>query len=160
LPHGDFELPPDQMQAGWVVQEAPTLDALVTNVRRENRPVDPPKPPVKGYNQVRGRSETIASEAPPPGGKQGLLLGGSPKDSDRALDRAFVAVHSPAVRLRPGSLVRISAWVRTDGVNASADGALFYDSIGGEPLAVRTSREARWKKYSLYRRVPASGQVS
>ena len=30
----------------------------------------------------------------------------------RALESTFLAIHSPVVRLQPGSLVRISAWVR------------------------------------------------
>jgi hypothetical protein len=78
------------------------------------------------------------------------------------LERTFLAVESPVVRLPPGSLVRISGWVKIDGtINLTADGALFYDDIGGEPLGVRlTSTANRWKKYHLYRRVPASGVMS
>jgi hypothetical protein len=82
------------------------------------------------------------------------------KQAVAVLERTYVAVHSPAVRLRPGTLVRVSAWVKTEGVGGSADGAMFYDSSGGEPLAVRFTREPRWRKYSLYRKVPASGQLS
>ena len=38
------------------------------------------------------------------------------------------------------------------------DGALFYDSAGGEDLAVRlTVPTPKWKQFHLYRRVPASG---
>jgi hypothetical protein len=165
LPYGDFELPPQQVQAGWVVQEAPTMDPIETRIRRVMRPLDPPKPPVKTYLQARGRSETLEplAEQAQRGGKQCLMIEVRAKDPERApavLDGTFVAVHSPAVRLKPGSLVRISAWVKTDGLGGSVDGALFYDSVGGEPLAVRFTREPRWKKYSLYRRVPPSGQVS
>src|SRR5262249_47669368 len=86
-----------------------------------------------------------------------------PKEVGKAigvLEKTFVAVHSPAVRLRPGSLVRISAWVKTSGVGGSVDGAMFYDSAGGAALAVRIISEPRWKKFSLYRRVPASGQLN
>jgi hypothetical protein len=58
--------------------------------------------------------------------------------------------------------VRISAWVRiTQPIAASVDGALFYDSAGGEPLAVRLTEPTNgWKKYTLYRRVPATGTIS
>ncbi|HEV3448075.1 MAG TPA: hypothetical protein VG099_25775, partial [Gemmataceae bacterium] len=38
--------------------------------------------------------------------------------------------------------------------------ALLYDSIGGEPLAVRLKGPNKWQQFVLYREVPASGQVS
>jgi len=45
----------------------------------------------------------------------------------------FVAILSPAVHLPPGTPVAISAWVRIpSGITASPDGALLYDSIGGD----------------------------
>jgi hypothetical protein len=45
-------------------------------------------------------------------------------------------------------------------LTATTDGALFYDSAGGEPLAVRlTGATKKWKQYTLYRRVPASGNI-
>jgi hypothetical protein len=57
--------------------------------------------------------------------------------------------------------VAVSAWVRIPAaITASADGVLFYDSIGGEPLAVRLTGATKWTKYTLYRRVPASGVVN
>ena len=42
----------------------------------------------------------------------------------------------------------------------SPDGALLYDSAGGEPLAVRMSLPSPWKKFILYRRVPESGTLN
>src|SRR5439155_7616716 len=71
-------------------------------------------------------------------------------------------VYSPPVRLQPGTLVRISAWVRIPKpISASADGALIYDSAGGEPLAVRLVGEVKqWRKITLFRRVPATGMVN
>jgi hypothetical protein len=166
LPHGDFELPPEEIQPGWVLQEAPSLDPVEPLVRRVPRPTDPPKPPVLGLGtlRVRGKSEETQTPAQPPrGGKQCLLLEVHPKEgiaSVGVLEKTFVAVHSPAVRLRPGSLVRVSVWAKTDGVAGSADGAMFYDSAGGDGLAVRITREPRWKRYALFRRVPESGQVN
>ena len=78
----------------------------------------------------------------------------------RALERTFLALHSPAVKLEPGSLVRISAWVRVPKpITGSTDGALLYDSAGGEPLALRFVGTQKWKKFTLYRRVPASGTL-
>ena len=75
-----------------------------------------------------------------------------------ALERTFLALNSPQVHLQPGSLVRISGWVRIPKpIIASADGALLYDSIGGEPLAVRLTDPCVWKQFTLYREVPESG---
>lgn len=84
-----------------------------------------------------------------------------PKSKIAALERTFLAVNSPAVSLPAGTLVRISAWVRVpNAIGASADGALFYDSAGGEPLSVRLNEPTDWRQVTLYRRVPSSGQIS
>jgi hypothetical protein len=88
----------------------------------------------------------------------------TPKDSlltPLALERTFLALHSPSVRLQPGTKVRISAWVRIPGpISASPDGALIYDSVGGEPLAIRLFNPCKWTKYSVFREVPANGVLS
>ena len=56
--------------------------------------------------------------------------------------------------------MRISAWVRVPKqLVGSIDGALIYDSAGGEPLAVRLTEPMPWKEYVSYRRVPASGKI-
>ncbi|AMV23276.1 hypothetical protein VT84_02630 [Gemmata sp. SH-PL17] len=80
----------------------------------------------------------------------------------RPLERTFLAVESPSVKLPPGSLVRISAWIKVpDSIGLTADGVLFYDDVCGEPLAVRlTNTEKKWKQFHLYRRVPQSGQIA
>jgi hypothetical protein len=142
LADGSFEQPPHQAAPLWTVQEV-TLDDVTLQARR-----DP----------------TMAKE-----GQQSLMLSIQPKPSTAgkaaiapaALDRTFLAIHSPAVRLTPGTLVRISAWVHVPApIHASVDGALFYDSAGGEPLAIRLTRKIDWTKLTLYRRVPESGQIN
>lgn len=140
LPEGDFEQPPTAMSSQWRLQEEPPLDDVTISAKR------------------------VADE--PVQGKQALLLEIAPKEKDpklvpAALERTFLAVHSPAVRLAPGSLVRISGWVRIPkAITATTDGALLYDSAGGEPLAVRITAETKkWKQFTLYRRVPASGSI-
>jgi hypothetical protein len=78
-----------------------------------------------------------------------------------ALERTFVAINSPSVRVQPGAIVRISGWVRIpEPIKASADGALLYDSIGGEPLAVRLTNKTDWQQFVLYREAPPSGAVN
>jgi hypothetical protein len=139
LPNGDFELPPTEVPQGWLVQEAPTLDEVTTTVKRvPDLPHD---------------------------GKQCLMLqvaAKSPVKPPEVLERTFVALHSPPVQLRPGSLVRITAWARQPAAyGGSVDGALLYDSVGGEALALRlTGADGKWHRYALYRRVPPSGQIN
>jgi hypothetical protein len=77
-----------------------------------------------------------------------------------ALERTLLALNSPVVHLQPGTIVRISGWVCIPTfINASPDGALLYDSAGGDAMAVRLLDQTAWKKFTLYRRVPASGMI-
>lgn len=97
---------------------------------------------------------------------------GKPIPFVQPLERTFLAVDSPPVRLPPGTLVRISGWIRVKSeIAGTADGALMYDDAGGEPLAVRVLNtdvawepskpaQSSWKKFHLYRRVPVTGQIS
>jgi hypothetical protein len=138
LPGGDFEQTSPAEQVGWLVQEVPTLDDVHIRVQRTE-------------NQAHA-------------GKRSLMLQVIPKDpkyAPVALERTYVALHSPAVKLEPGSLVRISTWMKVPApIRGSMDGALFFDSVGGEPLAVRqVNPTGKWKKVTLYRKVPASGRI-
>ncbi|MFO0936198.1 MAG: hypothetical protein U0798_06755 [Gemmataceae bacterium] len=86
---------------------------------------------------------------------------GKPLPPPGALERSYVSVDSPPVSLPPGTLVRISFWVRVpEQITAGVDGALVYDDAGGEGLALRISAGPNWKKYHLYRIVPASGSIA
>ena len=137
LPHGDFEIPPGKTQTGWTVQEIASLDPVTTDVRRV----------AEGAHGGKGQCVLLSVRAK------------DPHRAPAALERTFVALHSPAVRLTPGTLVRVSGWVKIPSpITASADGALLYDSVGGEPLAVRlTGPIPKWKYFSLYRRIPDEG---
>lgn len=151
LDGGDFETPPDQVPPGWVVQEAQSLDDVQTLARRVAR---------EQVEKVDPNAEPKKDKTGPCG--QYLMLQVMPRGPlvPRALERTFLSLKSPAVRLPPGSLVRISVWAKVPGtIQASVDGALFYDSIGGEALAVRMTAKADWARYTVYRRVPANGSV-
>ncbi len=137
LPEGDFEWPPNK-QSTWGLEEIPSLD------------------------DVEGEAKRVAND--PREGKQCLMLKLKAKDPLKAaqvLERTFLAIHSPAVHLPPGTPVRISAWVRVPGdIIGSPDGALLYDSAGGEPLAVRVMLPTSWRQFILYRTVPDSGTIN
>ncbi len=139
LPDGDFESANDQAPDGWLMEEVPSLDDVLGSAKRVK---DDPK-----------------------SGRQCLSLEMHAKDAAKApvvLERSYLAIHSPAVRLQPGTLVRISAWVKCPGgIGATTDGALFFDSVGGEPLALRLTAPTKgWQQYAFYRTVPVSGTIN
>ncbi len=138
LPEGDFEAPPTIQPEGWKVEDIPSLD------------------------EVDYQAKRVAND--PREGKQCLMLKIAPKNPlkpPQVLERTFLALHSPALRMEPGTTVRISAWMRIPApIIGSPDGALLFDSAGGEPLAVRTSLPSPWKQFILYRTVPASGTIN
>ena len=140
MPGGDFELPPDQEQKGWTLQEDSTADPVTTTARR-----------------------VPSASAKPHEGAQCLMLKIEPKDpknSPQALERAMVAVHTPDINLPAGMPVRCTAWVNIPRkISASADGALFYDSSAGEPLATRLPSTSGWRQITIYRNVPPSGKI-
>jgi hypothetical protein len=191
LPGGTFEpgggeipltgIPVEQMP-GWVARFG-TLDrvdvaaGVVPSAKLEDLTIPKPKaPPLKMF----GASRPIAlpgDDYKPPAPELGRgvlklevrLRGEVGKDgkpvskTTHPLERTFLVVESPPVRVPPGSLVRISGWVKIPSeIRLTADGVLFYDDIGGEPLGVRllSTDGGKWKQFHLYRRVPASGQVS
>jgi hypothetical protein len=127
----------------------------------------PPTPPAPGGKSTPPGKPApalpIILKEPPKEGKQCLLLEIRPKHPQAppaALQRTFLAVHSPEVKLPPGTWVQVSGWVRIPKpIAASADGALLYDSAGGEPLAVRLADPTPWTQFTLYRQMPASGKI-
>jgi hypothetical protein len=151
LTGGDFEIIPERTQDAWKLEE-PTLDDVDLVAQR----VGDLKVPVS-----KGAAPTTVEL--PQQGKQCCMLQIKPKKAPapQALERTLLALTSPVVRLQPGSLVQVSGWIRIpQTITASPDGALFYDSAGGEPLAVRLIEPTPWKKFTLYRRVPASGTIT
>jgi hypothetical protein len=146
LPGGDFETTPDQTAANWQAQEEGRLDNVELIARRVTDDPEQGKQCLMLQIKPRDVAGSDGKPLPPP----------------VALERTFLAIHSPAVKLHPGSLVQISGWVKIpSAIAASADGVMLYDSAGGEPLALRlTGEQKKWKKFTLYRRVPASGTVS
>ncbi|QDU61352.1 hypothetical protein Pan216_22080 [Planctomycetes bacterium Pan216] len=93
-------------------------------------------------------------------GKQALELRVVGKlDAERELPVA-VAEHlrvelvSPPVSVRRGQVVRITGQVRLPaGVAGSVDGAMMWDSLGGESLARRVTHSPNWTSFTLLRPV-------
>ena len=83
-----------------------------------------------------------------------------PLPAPQALERTYLAVNTPAVRLQPDSWVRVSAWIYIpEIIKSCADGLLFFDNICGEGMGLRLQVTRGWKQYHIYRKVPANGLV-
>jgi hypothetical protein len=187
LSHGGFELKEKAPAGGAAVSSLPgwvarktILDAVVGTasiVNSDTRLVADPDPGYAEQSPARyapGRPVPTAQDAvraapTPTLGNHVLQFTIVPKpDPDakpgerpQALERSFLAVDSPPAEFPPGTWVRIRFWAKLGTpVAASADGALVYDSVGGEPLAVRLTQNGRWKQYHLYRQVPESGKIN
>ena len=160
---------------GWTMQQE-TLDAVELQARlvpsELARVVRPEKKPKKKdrYDPSNGLNTDAPDPPEPTLGESVLRLvidpkivlskDGKPQPAPAALERTYLAVSSPAVRLQPGTWVRISGWVCVPAtIQASADGMLLYDSAGGEAMGLRLTEASGWKKYHFYRKVPASGVV-
>jgi hypothetical protein len=160
IPGGDFEVVPGRAQESWSPQES-TLDDV--DMRAE-RVFEVSMATTDSKTKKAGARAKLEAKQ----GKQFVLLEIKPKTVGKdipvpkVLERTFLSIVSPTVKLPPGTLVRVSGWMAVpDPIQASADGALLYDSIGGEPLAVRlTGQTEGWKHFTLYRRVPASGVMN
>lgn len=160
---------------GWTVQQV-TIDEVLLRTRlipawaiEEKRPprLEQKKQP---YDTTSATRRYEAPDTPEPSlGKAVLELSIKPKVVYRgtklqpppaALERTFLAVNTPALRFEPGTIVRISGWVKIPTpIEASTDGVLFYDNTGGDGLGLRLTGPTTWKKFHYYRRVPSTGVI-
>lgn len=160
----------------WTLQQQ-TLDAvelearlIPSSIAKVERGEKPPKK--KGrYDPSTGASTDPPDPPEPELGDSVLKLEIRPKSvisqrdnkplpAPAALERTYLAVNSPAIRLQPETWVRISGWVRIPyPIAASADGVLLFDSACGEGMGLRLTDATHWKKFHLYRKVPASGAI-
>jgi hypothetical protein len=189
LPNGDFEIQGHIPELGTRVESLPgwtsssnTRDrvnmraAIINSLHLDEKPEPRKAPkPVKGIwapgREIHPPDEGYVRPTPELG-KSLLSLEvrrfeefdkeGKPVEPPQVpLEDTFQAVYSPSVKLPPGTLVRVSAWIKIPAdITGFPDGVLFYDDAGGEPLAVRLTASSEWKQYHLYRVVPASGQIS
>jgi hypothetical protein len=154
LTNGDFESNPTQGPNPWRMDDS-TLD----DVELSAMVVGDVQQPLNGRP---GEIPTIRDQ--PHEGKNCLMLQIRPRGREpapSALERTLLSVTSPSAALAPGSLVQVSGWVRIPTpITATTDGALIYDNAGGEPLAVRLTEPTLWKKFTFYRRVPATGSIN
>lgn len=167
---GDFEIVPERRQETWRPdrQSLDDVELIAERVSEFNAPRQEikeqkldAKKGAKEPKQITPVSRTVQYPAE---GKQCAMLQIKPREGrpvPPALERTMVALTSSEVKLPPGTLVQVSGWVNIPTpITASPDGALMYDSAGGEPLAIRLTEPTPWKKFTVYRRVPASGTIN
>lgn len=168
---GDFEIVPERKQETWRPSKE-SLDDVDLYAERVSE-LNVGRVEVKDNKGGEKKDGKDAPKVPPTSikpaqypveGKQCAMLQIKPRPGKlvpQALERTMVALVSPEVKLPPGSLVQVSGWVYIPApITASPDGALLYDSAGGEPLAIRLSDPTPWKKFTVWRRVPASGTIN
>jgi hypothetical protein len=153
LPDGDFESA-DGLPNGWRIQQATPDEVEGVAQISTTRPHDGRR---SLMIEIRPRTPPAVVSATPTS-KTGKPAP-PPPPVITALEPTYLAVSGPPVQLPPGSLVRISGWVNVPKpIEASADGALIFDTAGGEPLGVRLTEATKgWKRFTLFRRVPAAG---
>lgn len=71
----------------------------------------------------------------------------------------FMMIRSPAVRLPPGSAVRIDAMVRTLGFTGPHQGLLVYDSVGTQDLGVLVGQRSEWTPVTLFRQTGDADEI-
>ncbi len=154
LATGDFESLSELPGQTWEVKEQALDDVMMSVLRVAD---------IEQPMEIK-KDGVPTSVGAPKQGKKCAMLQITPKKgapAPQALERSVLSLRSPEVKLTPGSLVKISGWVRIPtAITATSDGALLYDSAGGEPLAIRLTEPTPWKEFIFFRRVPASGTIS
>jgi hypothetical protein len=178
LPGGDFESLPQRPEEAWRLFDPMPLDEVELIPQRVSEVDEPtlkkddpvqalkelkmqgPDRPRNGDRENRPHVEKTIKAAPHEG-KLCAMLKIEPRKGavpPIALERTVLALSSPEVRLQPGTVVRISAWVCIPKrIAASPDGALLYDNSAGDAFAIRLLNPMPWKQFTIYRRVPSSG---
>ena len=135
LSGGDFEHPAEQFQAGWSYQRN-SIDSTKAVVDFTTQA------PRSGRFAMRLDAAAAGPTAPP-------LLTSRP-----------LSVRSAPLVVARGDLFRIQGWVHVpDLIRASPEGFLIFDSMTGMQLAERVHHTRGWRKFTLYRLAPDSGEL-
>jgi len=119
-----------------------------------------------GWRHFRHPHEGLLSTADlspihPRRGRYALRMSVKATDEQRPeaiVETAPIWVTSATVPVQAGQYVRIRGWVNVPlPVIGSVDGLMIFDSLGGQPLALRYGQTDDWQQFSLVRVAPQSG---
>ena len=122
-----------------------------------------------GWKQQRqpppgGKCDVSLSLQNPHAGRSALRLTSwidDPRQAPQAIEQPLIWITSSPVPVRQGQIVRIHAWVNVPRpIAGSADGLVVFDSAGGPDLGDRIRLTQGWRELTLYRAVPANGELN
>ena len=135
LPSGDFEIEGSLDAAGWSYD--PHTD-----------------------EDLEASALLIPASAKKGGRVLELRVASKSEEPPATLDATKVTITSSPVRVEAGQIVRITGMIRVPAnITGSVDGAMVWDSLGGESLALRFTKMADWKEFELSRPVRESGEL-
>jgi hypothetical protein len=137
LAGGDFEDLHSTKSGGWI-------HANYAEAKLDTEVEFTPQQPYHGKSCLRLRARAT--------GAQVVLDALEPKP--------VVWITSPAVTMRPGSVIEITGWTRVATQLAEQRGELLVvDNLGGEQLAVRVPATTGWQPFRMVRTIDDSGFV-
>ncbi|MCL2120329.1 MAG: hypothetical protein FWH27_18080, partial [Planctomycetaceae bacterium] len=156
LPAGDGENAMQWQQSGWRSLNVPT-EGVMPGVT-----VADPSAARSGQGGIKLRlvpTSQIAATAPTVGGGVGetTLISGNTMDSDGIqLETAPVWIMTPQIPVYAGEILCITGYINIpQKLQGNVDGLMIFDSLGGEPLALRwIDTGGQWRQFTLFRAVP------
>ncbi len=80
---------------------------------------------------------------------------------DMLVESSPVRLVGPDIQVEVGQILQIRGRVNVPvPIRGSVDGLMIFDSIAGEPLALRFSRTDGWQEFTLYRVATQSGHMA
>ncbi|MCL2305707.1 MAG: hypothetical protein FWC43_10220 [Planctomycetaceae bacterium] len=74
------------------------------------------------------------------------------------LETAPIWITTPGISVSTGQLLCVSGWINIpERLKGTADGLIIWDSIGGDPLALRFYQTDGWRQFVFFRYAPSDG---
>ncbi len=138
LLYGDFECPLANWKAvGWRHEQHQWEKDITSHARFVS---EDPRPGSTGSRNLR------------------LYVESSKPESNLQVETAPIWITTPAIPVNTGQLLCVSGWINIrERIKGSADGLIIWDSIGGDPLALRFYQTNGWRQFAFFRYAPSDG---
>ena len=152
LPTGDGEDANQWLQAGWRSLRA-TTEGVAPDVA-----VADSSAARSGMGGILIRLSPSPSTPASTGGTATLISDSSAENSVIPLETASVWITTPQIPVYAGETLCITGYVNIpQKLQGNVDGLMIFDSLGGEPLALRlTDTGGQWRQFAFYRIVPTA----